>query len=115
MARLSEMAKWIGREIAGYDRIWAKSSLAQRAERRAAALDIFEPTRPAAYALAWGVGTGRSSAEFDAALVSMSAPRFAQTALDIAEAHGGKSVRDVWDAWKSAVRSSGTRRSRSKT
>lgn len=103
--KLSSDAKWIGREIAKFDRIWSDSSLAQRAERRAATLDNFEATRPVCYALAWAISSGRTSAEFDAALVALTGPRFAQVALDIAAQHGGKSVRDMWDAWKAAIQS----------
>ena len=101
--KTSDTAKWIGRGIAKIDRTWTSSSLVQRAQGRAAALDNFEATRPACYALAWAMGSGRTSAEFDAALVALSAPRFAQIALDIAAAHAGKSVRDIWEAWKGAV------------
>lgn len=102
MTKLSDEAKAMGKEIADFDKIWKMSSVSERAACRVRCVDMFEQTRPAAYALSWFVGTGRSCVEFERAIVDMSPARFADLALRIAREHGGKSVRDITDAWKSA-------------
>lgn len=103
MAKLSADAKWLGKEIRGFDRIWKDSSLATRVAQRVGVLDLFEIVRPVHYSLAWALGTGRTSVEFDAALDAMPASAFATLALSLAVSHGTQSVRDQWEAWKSAV------------
>lgn len=103
MAKLSDLAKGIGRQIAKVDRVHTRhrSSRAEHAIARATALDVFEATRPAAYAITWYIHTGRSTPEFDAAFIALSPARFAQIAIDIAA--GGLSVREQSEQWAAAV------------
>lgn len=72
------------------DRLWA----------RVEAVHAFCETRPAHYALAWGVQTGRLSSEMEAALRDMAPTAFARAAMRIAKEHGGKAVRDIYEAWR---------------
>ena len=95
------LAKWIGKGIKRFDRIWADSSHAVRVTRRAASLDNWAETRPACYPLAWGAETGRFSFEIEAALLAMSPAAFAQAALDIAEVGG--SVSTMYEAWRAVA------------
>ena len=81
-----------------FDAISVKYGVSQveRAARRAQVLGELESTRPAAYALAWALSTGRASSEFEAALCALPARKLAAIALDLASKPA--SVRDQWEA-----------------
>lgn len=106
MAKLSEMAKGIGRDWQTMFRAAKKrgDSLVELASLRAFAVGLYAETRSAQYALAWGLETGRASTAFEAALVAMSPAQLAQSAIDIASA--APSLNDAWAAWQRLVQAS---------
>lgn len=94
---------YVAKCVRDFDRRAVKfgSSLVDRAQSRASALDMAPESRAAVYPLAWALETGRASTAFETAVVAMDARKFAAAALAIA-ARGG-SVNVSWEAWKAAV------------
>ena len=85
------------------DRKLRADSLATAMDRlgaRVEAVNAFEATRPAHYALAWAIDTGRFSSEMEGATRGRAPTAFARAALKIAHDLGGHAVREIYEAWR---------------
>ena len=89
-------------DVRATDRAMAKPcwSAVQRLGARVSVLAGHDATRPAHYALAWAIDTGRFSSEMEAAIRGMAPTAFARAALKIAHDLGGHAVREIYEAWR---------------
>lgn len=98
----AECEKALLADVRATDRRMAKPcwSAVQRLGARVAVLAGHDVTRPAHYALAWAIDTGRFSYEMEAAIRDMGAAAFARAAIKIAADLGGHAVCEIYEAWR---------------
>ena len=96
----AEMEAELTADIRSVTRRAKSLSANQRLAARAETLIGCDASRPAHYALAWAISTGRLSSEMRTALLAMPAAAFARAALKIAADLGGSGVSEIYEAWR---------------